>query len=107
MTIVSPSRLISSIDGLIPVGALLSCLSAYIPQDLLQTNAEKLALTQTGICNKLVRKLSGYIKPLFNVILSKSEAIFFSIFANLKTNQVKEANRGTDGQRTSNNLYLT
>lgn len=35
MTIVSPSRLMCSIDGLVPVGALLSCLGAYVPREVM------------------------------------------------------------------------
>lgn len=40
-TMVSPSRILTSIDGLIPLGTLLNCLGAYLPDEIFEDNLPK------------------------------------------------------------------
>lgn len=67
--IVSPSRLICSIDGLIPVGVLLCCLEAYVPTEVLDKGIENdhsLVDQDTSCWNHMLNKVSSLGKNLMN-----------------------------------------
>jgi len=53
---ISPSRILVSVDGLIPVAPLLNCMRAYIPDDVFPTDTQRLPANES-----LWTKLRSYV----------------------------------------------
>lgn len=108
MAMVSPSRLISAIDGLIPTGILLCCLGAFVPKEVMfsvdyddQPTSQSLVTSKDwSLLGMAVNTVDYYVKfgikilnyakkSLTSKISFKSENIFF------KTKDVCSSTRRT------------
>lgn len=76
-TFVSPARIITSVEGLIPVGTLLSCLAAYVPQEVMnedhptQGESDEMQLVPNNITSMvqlLYSKVVWGIKSALSVV---------------------------------------
>lgn len=85
---VSPSRILTSIDGLVPLGTLLNCLGAYLPDELISNESKLSEKNQTIVLadspdtfvyriGSLFNKISEFLKYLCNLqVVNRSKPWF-------------------------------
>ncbi|KAF7491038.1 Hormone-sensitive lipase [Sarcoptes scabiei] len=67
---VSPSRILTSIDGLVPLGTLLNCLGAYLPDELISNESKLSEKNQTIV---LADSPDTFVRQSFKTLVPSNE----------------------------------